>query len=218
MKNGKISFKYLIIFIAIFCISVLSSTYAYFAFSVSNSTSIGGDASMVTLNLRVKKIFPSGQDNGLIPQLSGVALESALKHGCVDTVGNTVCQVYNIYVKNGGNSNVSVDGRISFFSDLEMQNNVSSVMPNLKWMMVSSVDSVDSSNSVLGNSSINVASSNAFSFARDVNLGINSERNYYIIIWINEINNSQTDVGNNFYGKVDFISSNGNGVTATFVE
>jgi hypothetical protein len=218
MKNNVISFKYLLIFAIAFCISILGATYAYFAFSVNNNTSIGGSASMVTMSLQVKKVFPKNQVVGLVPQLSGTALNSALKYGCIDTSGNTVCQVYNIHVKNSGNSTISVDGRLSFFSDEELKIDSSLSIPNLKWMLVSSVDEVDSNNSVLGNGLVYNANASGSVFADNVSLGINIERDYYVIVWINEVNDIQEDQGKNFYGKVDFVSSNGNGVTATFVE
>ena len=37
-----------------------------------------------------------------------------------------------------------------------------------------------------------------------------------MIVWINEINDEQSDEGKTFYGRIDFDSSNGTGVTSTF--
>ena len=218
MKDNKISFRYLLIFIVAFCISIISATYAYFAFSMSNNNSISGDAAIVSMNLNVRKVFPNNESAGMVPQLSGNALEMALKQGCVDDNNNTICQVYNIYVKNNGSSTVTVDGSISFFSDINFTEDASINMPNLKWMLVSSVDEVNSTNSVLGNGTVRAANSSGLKFDTNLKLGSNAEKNYYIIIWVNEVDYVQNDQGHNFYGKVDFISSNGNGVTATFVE
>ena len=49
-----------------------------------------------------------------------------------------------------------------------------------------------------------------------VTLKTNDEYTYYMIIWINEINQDQTDKSNTFYGKIEFSSSNGTGVTSAF--
>ena len=50
----------------------------------------------------------------------------------------------------------------------------------------------------------------------DVTLTTNQEYTYYIIVWFNEKEEDQIDEGNTFYGKVEFNSSNGTGVTSTF--
>ena len=218
MKKDKIEIAYVIIFIVAFCISVLGASYAYFAVSASNNNQISGDAAMVSIDLNVNKVFPVSNNDGkdLVPQLSGSALDSALKTGCIDSNGNAVCQVYKIKVKNSGSAAYTINGSISFFSDDVMETNVTSSMPNLRWMIASSVDEVNSNNSVLGNSTIYVANAEGSSFDENVNLAINIEKIYYLVVWVNETNNSQVDLGNSFFGKVTFISSNGNGVTATF--
>lgn len=218
MNNNRSLIIYLFMIVVAFIISIISATYAYFAFSISNNNSISGDAAVVSMNLNVRRIFPNRASAGMVPQLSGSALEAALKRGCVDENNNTICQVYNIYVKNTGGSTVTVDGSISFFSDIDFTEDVSTNMPNLKWMLISSVDEVNSTNSVLGNGTVRVANSSGLKFDTNLELGSNAEKNYYIIVWVNEVDDVQTDQGHNFHGKVDFVSSNGNGVTATFVE
>ena len=176
--NNKNLFKYVLIFIIAFCISIFGATYAYFAFSTSNNNSISGSASIVNMNLNVSRVYPVN-NGGLIPQLSGSALNSALQQGCVDTNSNVVCQVYRIYVKNNGSSTVSVDGSISFFSDSEMTVNAGISMPNLKWMVVSSVDESNSSNSVLGNATMNAGNSSGASLVSNVSLAPNGDSLYY---------------------------------------
>ena len=37
-----------------------------------------------------------------------------------------------------------------------------------------------------------------------------------MIVWIEELNEDQSDEGNSYYGKIEFNSSNGTGVTSTF--
>ena len=218
MKNDKVMFPYLIIFIVAFCISVLGASYAYFAVSSSNSNSISGDAAIVSIDLNVSKVFPSGDDGNkdMIPQLSGSALDSALKSGCIDSNSNAVCQVYKISVKNSGSAQYTVNGSVSFFSDNVMQVNVSNAMPNLRWMIASSVDEVNSHNSILGSSIVYIANSEGSVFARNVEFASLDENIYYLVVWVNETNNSQVDLDNSFYGRVMFVSSNGSGVTATF--
>ena len=89
-------------------------------------------------------------------------------------------------------------------------------MPNLSWKLITSIDKQDNNNSVLGTNADNQASSTPLSFVNNLTLKTNDEYTYYMIIWINEINQDQTDKSNTFYGKIEFSSSNGTGVTSAF--
>ena len=180
----------------------------------------------------VKKIFPVTDDNTgvLVPQLSTSAsasspLSTALKNGCVDANKNVVCQVYRISIQNkGGSATQIVDGKILFYSDATLKTNVHTAMPNLKWKLIDSVDAVTPANSVLGSRSDLEANDNSSNgkFVSSLSLATNVVRNYYVIIWINETGADQTDKSTSidnpkvFYGKVQFDSSNGTGVTSTF--
>ena len=89
-------------------------------------------------------------------------------------------------------------------------------MPNLKWKLISSVDTTTTSNSVLGTNVDNTANSTPTKFVSNVTLKTNDEYTYYMIIWFNETGEDQIDEGNTFYGMIEFLSSNGTGVTSTF--
>ena len=219
-----------LIMVLFFCIT--GATYAYFAISAVDNTTITGAAATVNLTLDVKKIFPATDDNTgvLVPQLSTSAsasspLSTALKNGCVDANKNVVCQVYRISIQNkGGSATQVVDGKILFYSDAALKTNVHTAMPNLKWKLIDSVDAVTPANSVLGSRSDLEANDNSSNgkFVSSLSLATNVVRNYYVIIWINETGADQTDKSTSidnpkvFYGKVQFDSSNGTGVTSTF--
>ncbi len=219
-----------LIMVLFFCIT--GATYAYFAISAVDNTTITGAAATVNLTLDVKKIFPATDDNTgvLVPQLSTSAsasspLSTALKNGCVDANKNVVCQVYRISIQNkGGSATQVVDGKILFYSDATLKTNVHTAMPNLKWKLIDSVDAVTPANSVLGSRSDLEANDNSSNgkFVSSLSLATNVIRNYYVIIWINETGTDQTDKSTSidnpkvFYGKVQFDSSNGTGVTSTF--
>lgn len=219
-----------LIMVLFFCIT--GATYAYFAISAVDNTTITGAAATVNLTLDVKKIFPATDDNTgvLVPQLSTSAsasspLSTALKSGCVDANKNVVCQVYRISIQNkGGSATQVVDGKILFYSDATLKTNVHTAMPNLKWKLIDSVDAVTPANSVLGSRSDLEANDNSSNgkFVSSLSLATNVVRNYYVIIWINETGTDQTDKSTSidnpkvFYGKVQFDSSNGTGVTSTF--
>lgn len=207
--------------------SITGATYAYFAISATNNT-ITGSAATVNLTLDVTRVFPTAAQweastKVMVPQLSvsksaTSPLASALKNGCVDGNGNVVCQVYHINIQNiGGTATQVVDGWVSFYSNSAMTTDVSTTMPNLKWKLITSVDVTTSTNSVLGTNEDLVANSSENIFANDVTMVTGSSFDYYMIVWINETGEEQpVDVGKTFYGKIEFGSSNGTGVTSTF--
>ena len=211
--------------ILILFLSITGATYAYFAISATNNT-ITGNAATVNLTLTVSKVFPTSSSTNtgvMVPQLStsgssSSALSTALKNGCVDANTNVVCQVYKITIQNvGGTATQVVDGMVSFYGDSGMTTNVHTTMPNLKWKLINSADATTPSNSVLGTSVDLEANSDANKFVSDLTLVTNAKFDYYMIIWINEIDADQpSEPGKSFYGKIQFESSNGTGVTSTF--
>ena len=212
--------------ILILIISITGTTYAYFAITLTSNNTITGDAATVSLILDVQKVFPkaTSTNNGyMVPQLStsGSAtspLANAMKNGCVDANNNVICHVYKVFVQNdGGTATEVVDGAISFFGNQQLTTNISTVMPNLKWRLVSSINETTPTNSTLGTNTDHTASSTPDKFVTNVSLATNDSATYYLIIWINEINQDQPiDTGKTFYGVIEFNSSNGTGVTSTF--
>lgn len=208
--------------------TVTGATYAYFAISATDNNTITGDAATVNLTLTVTPIFPTASSDNtgvLVPQLSTSGsstspLATALKNGCVDANKNVVCQVYKINIQNiGGTATQVVDGAVYFYSNTALTTDVSGAMPNLKWKLITSVNTTTPSSSVLGtNADIAAdATEDGNIFANDVTMVTGSSFDYYMIIWINETNDDQpTDEGKTFYGVIEFTSSNGTGVTSTF--
>ena len=207
--------------------SVTGATFAYFAVSAEDTNTITGDAATVNLTLDVNRVFPTSTSTNtgvMVPQLSvsgsnSSPLSNALKSGCVDGNGNVVCQVYKIDIANIGGSAVQVvDGFISFYGNTSLTTDVGVTMPSLRWKLIDSVNVTTPGSSVLGTDVDKVANFNDNVFADDITLGTNDSETYYIIIWVNETNSDQpTDEGKSFYAKIEFNSSNGTGVTSTFV-
>ena len=220
---GVLTNKITIVLILVTFFSVMGSTYAYFSIATDNRTTLTGDMATVNLELEVKKVLPVKESTGvMVPQKSvsgssSSALASALKKGCVDNNQNIVCQVYSITVtNNSGSATEVIDGEISFFANQELTVNSASKMPNLKWKLITSVDTVNNNNSELGTNTDNTASAIPAKFAQNVELKTNDTQTYFMIIWFNETEEDQIDKNNTFYGKVEFKSSNGTGITASF--
>lgn len=224
VTNAKLQLTITLILILFF--SITSATYAYFAISATNNNTITGNAATVDLTLSVTKVFPTASTTNtgvIVPQLSvsgssASPLSVALKSGCVDSNTNVVCQVYMITIQNdGGTATQVVDGEVSFYGDAAMTTNVHSTMPNLKWKLITSANASSPSSSILGTNTDMEANSDKNKFVTNLTLATNDSYTYYMIIWINETNETQAiDEGKTFYGLIEFVSSNGTGVTSTF--
>ena len=236
MNELKVSFKKLLLprlqlyftLILIIFFSVTGATYAYLVFRGVDNVTINGQTATVNLTLNVSRVFPTANSDNtgvLVPQLSVSGsntspLSSALKSSCVDGNKNVVCQVYKIDIQNiGGTATQVVDGSVNFYGNTGMTNDVSITLPNLRWKLITSVDVVNPTSSVLGTNEDLVADATGDDnvFATEVILGTNDIYTYYMIIWINETEDEQSiDEGNSFYGLIEFNSSNGTGVKSAF--
>ena len=209
--------------ILVLFLSITGTTFAYFTTSENKNNSLTGDMATVNLSLDVTKIFPTESSNNtgaMVPQLStNTALESALKGACVDANKNIACQVYKINVSNnGGTATEVVNGFVYFYSDSALTQDASIAIPNLRWRLVESVNNTTPASSVLGNNTNHTAGANGDNkFVSNLTMVTNSSIDYYMIVWVNEINENQPqDTDKTFYGKVEFEASNGSGVTGVF--
>ena len=136
---------------------------------------------------------------------------------CVDGNGNTVCKVYTITVRNKSTAAVKVVGTIQFSGN--------GSMANLKFKRTTSATSVGSyTAAAVGNNTSNtydlIATTGATCVVNSgtcttANLAANSgEAIYYIVVWINETTNSQTDTGT-WRGTITFQGEKGTGITST---
>ena len=190
-NNGSRKLIIFEIVCVILMITLIGYTYSYFNVTATNDTVITGQAASLSLNLTVTKVAPSN-NNGLVPQLDSAITNAVIgRNGsCIDDNNNSVCQVYQITVKNTSNASIKVDGVV------ELNSNANS---NLKWARISSpTDSV----SLLSNA-------NSYSYTTltaNETYNANEIKNYYIVVWISETGVAQSDTGN-FTGVVRFNDS-----------
>ena len=200
--------KSLKIFIAIILLLVFiaGGTMAYFTFSTSNNN-ITGNMGTVDLSLTVTKVLPvsSGDDDLLIAKFSDLATNINNKCKYDDDFAN--CQIYKITLTNNSSDvNTKVEGSVKF--DV-------STTPNLSWISIDSYSDTNTYTSDSFGSTFNTASSEFVNFKDNYLLQTGRSVDFYIVVWINENNELQTDTGS-YTGTVRFRDSNGKGVTATF--
>lgn len=207
----KESKKSLIIGMSIIVLLILiaGGTFAYFAFNVSDNT-ISGEAGTVNLNLTVTKVLPNTGtdtvDDMLIANFNELA--GAINDDCLYSDGEyALCQLYKVTLTNNSdNVNTRVKGSVSF-------NNTN--VPNLSWIAIDNYSASTTYTTSMLDSNINTASSEFALFEDNYLLNVGSSVDYYLLVWVNESEDVQTDMGT-FSGTVRFEDENGQGVTSTF--
>lgn len=192
--------------IIILILVVSGSTFAYFAFNASNNI-ISGTAGNVDLTLTVTKVLPTTNDTDDILIANYEELPANLNAMCTDGE-YALCQLYRINLANSSTGvNTNVKGSLSF-------NNAT--VPNLSWIYLG--DTYSSSTTYTSSNlpnTFNTASSDFTNFVDSYLLSSGNTKDFYILVWVNESEESQTDNGT-YSGIVRFEDSNGKGVTSTF--
>lgn len=207
-RKGQGTF-YMIIAMLTLVVAIVGATFAYFSLQASDENTVKGNAAKVGLSLEVRKV--SVDASGDLVPLDELLLEKAIKGDsatesqmCVDKNGNTVCQVYEVKVTNEGSAATAVNGTLTLTAE---------TITNLKWQIMTDQNTP-------------VTDSGQFKTTDDTEIAKNDTieanpgtKSYYIMIWIDEIEEDQNDSDTGaFTGVVSFTSADGSGVTGTFSE
>ncbi len=223
---------YLLVVVASLIVALISGTFAYFQASAVNNTTITGKIADVGVTLNVSKLTTSGtapsstvmipynliSSAGVLDVTTTTGIPKALSSGCVDSSQYSVCDVFKIEVK--ANSPVVLDGYLNI-----RKKNAEANIPNVKWALLGPKGTTNASNiqnitsSVYNTSTYlkagNVKSASNTTTGTDVmftNVGSSSYKGitfntmssyYYIMVWLEDIEDNQEDSGN-YQGVVTF--------------
>ena len=200
-NKRKKSTKYLLIGTLVLFLSVLGASVAYYLARVQGNLS--GRAAGTELAINVEKLS-SNATGDLIPldndletlQLAAAGYQD--KGACIDINGYSVCQIYHITLTNNGSVPLTVNGTVT----LSGQN-----VPNIDCARMNSSTEVANNNSCMGG---NV-------FVSGDTLAANSSNDYYVMVYINNLDEPQTDSGA-FNGVVTFTTEDGKKVKGRFTK
>ena len=197
---------YMIFGIVILIIAIAGSAYAYY--SATASATISGTAGGGNFTINVEKLSTSATGS-LVPMDNDVTTlnKAILGEGntsgsfdntkaCIDKNGYTACQIYKITISNNSKVSINLNGGVSLSGD---------ETPNIECAVMDNINSLSS----------NTTCKSSKSLANKYSLGANTTHDYYIIVYIKNINGLQTDTGD-FTGTITFISSDGSEVKARF--
>jgi len=206
MKKKNIIYAILAVIILI--ILVVGGTSAFFTASARNNTIQGGTASAPDLELSVNKISTSASGNLIPLDNDTVSLTTAAKgygfsgttydktKSCIDKNKYSVCQVYEIKIKNNSTASVVLNGGVTRLEGKKT--------PNIACAVMDTSISVTNNATCMSNTSL----------ADNVKFESGVERTYYIIVYVNNLHTEQYDTGD-FFGTISF-SSVDDGVTEDF--
>ena len=199
-RKKKKSTKYLLIGTLVLFLSILGASMAYYLARVSEE--FGGKAAGTELAINVEKLS-SNATGDLIPldndletlQLAAAGYDD--KGACVDINGYSVCQIYHITLTNNGSVPLTVNGTVT----LSGQN-----VPNIDCARMSDATTVANNNSCMNGM-----------FVSGDTLAANSSNDYYVMVYINNLDEPQTDSGA-FNGTVTFTTEDGKQVKGRFTK
>lgn len=214
-NNGKGIF-YGVIGVATLIVAIIGATFAYFTATASNNA-VTGTAAQSGLELKVEQT--STGTGAMVPQLTSTITDAVTgtdNKTCVDGNGNTVCKVYSVTLTNTGSSAVTVSGTIAF---------TGGTFANLKWGKAEAATGFTAANSAYAASGatpvidiVNPAKTDTKAAVTTLQ-ATGQEGNsmtFYIIVYINEINEKQDDKDTGtFTGTITFNSASADGTTTS---
>lgn len=203
------TFKKSIIIVAIMIvITVLGTTFAYFAVVVNGTgDNITGDTFNFGASLSMNTVY---QATNLVPlnnSLVGTAI-SKVNNKCIDKNSHDVCSLYQITLSNTGDS-IILHPYITTTSTTYTTTNLKAQLYNNSYISVSDVMTVSNTN----NGKVYFTSS-----GNDLSVNLSSSNIiYYLVVWISDTSSPQpADQSKTFSGTITFEAINGKDTSIDF--
>lgn len=210
---------YAVVGVATLVVAIIGATFAYFsATATNNDTIVGGTATGNNIALAVTPIAPvtKGRTENMIPMLEDNlqdGLTGTSGKSCIDSNGNTVCQVYKVTVTNNGATAVKLDATLNLTT---AKGTGEGTGANMKWQLIQDATTEGSVGTMKSQGTAEL-------FADDLSLAAGANQEYYIVVWLLETGGAQdsSDAGINYTGTVtvNAVGADGNsttGLTASF--
>lgn len=202
---------YAVVGVATLVVAIIGATFAYFSASATNDADVTGTtATGAELTLTIERVSDETTAANMVPMLDAdlqKGVTGTNGKSCVDSNGNTACQVYKVNIANAGNIAVNVKGTMTLNDG---------GATNMKWQVIESATTVGTGGTIINSGVEGTIVANA-------PLTAAGNQDFYIVVWLHETGVDQTDpdAGKTFTGTVTFngVNADGsatNGVTATF--
>ena len=211
MKSSKKLILSILLTLTIIVIAIYA-TYAFFSATVnSTGQQITGSSDNLNFSVNANEIHKATQ---LIP-VSENDVDTAVNkasNNCIDTENKDLCSMYEVTVQNTG-TNLSLYGFVRTNTSTYTTN-------NLKYKVYTKTGSTYTA--ITDATSVSNESGNSVYFKKNnvnytTSLSTNQEQKYYVVFWINEVNEDQNDDQNKDYScKFGFEGSDGAQLSVLF--
>lgn len=204
-------------------VAIVGATFAYFSTQVNSANeSVNINSYQFATSLAFKEVYPTKEHKALIPLDSKATngdttyLAKALSEGCVDAKGYQVCAVYEAALTNTADDVVltpSFDVTTNEFVN-ETNSNVYALLAT-----ANGVDEVPTAFTYNRENATNViAAKNALTYNGQSTITVTSGQTakYYLILWLENLDESQPDMNKTLKGQITFSSEGGAQLKAEF--
>ncbi len=204
-------------------VAIVGATFAYFSTQVNSaSDSVNLTSYQFATSLTFTEIYPTGEYKDLIPlgstEKNGdvTYLDKALSEGCKDSRGYQVCAVYEATL-----TNTADDVVLSPTFDVTSNGFIENETSNLYALLATAngTDTVPTAfNYIRDNASNIIAASNPLTYNGESTITVTNGQTakYYLILWLENVDESQPDMNKELKGQITFSSEGGAKLKAEF--
>lgn len=205
-------------------VAIVGATFAYFSTQVnSEAESVNITSYQFATSLSFSPVYPTGEYKALIPLDSTATngdvtyLDKALSEGCKDAKGYQACAVYKVTL-----DNAAVDAVVLTPSFVVSTNEfVNGSSSNVYALLATANGSEETPTAFIyerNNATNVVAASNPLSYDGSQTITVNGGSNavYYLIVWLENLDEAQPDMNKTLAGQIVFSSDSGSQLQATF--
>lgn len=204
-------------------VAIVGATFAYFSTQVNSANeSVNITSYQFATSLAFKEVYPTGTPKALIPLDSKTKngeityLDKALSEGCVDAKGYQVCAVYEAALTNTADAVV-----LTPTFDVTTNEFVNETNSNVYALLATANGSEATPTAFTydrENATNVIAAKNALTYNGQSTITVSKGQTvkYYLILWLENLNESQPDMNKTLTGQITFSSEGGAQLKAEF--
>ena len=204
-------------------VAIVGATFAYFSTQVNSANeSVNINSYQFATSLAFKEVYPTKEHKALIPLDSKAKngeityLDKALSEGCVDAKGYQVCAVYEAALTNTADAVV-----LTPTFDVTTNEFVNETNSNVYALLATANGSEATPTAFTynrANATNVIAAKNALTYNGQSTITVSNGQTvkYYLILWLENLNESQPDMNKTLKGQITFSSEGGAQLKAEF--
>lgn len=208
-------------------VAIVGATFAYFSTQVNSaSESVNLTSYQFATSLTFQEVYPANSEHkALIPlastEVGGAEdttyLDKALSEGCVDKDGYQVCAVYEASLTNDAD-----DVTLTPTFDVTANGFISDAGTSNVYALLATANGVESTPTAFNYNRANatnvVAAVNGLTYngASTITIPSGQTVKYYLIVWLENLDESQSDMNKTLKGQITFSSDSGSKLQGTF--